>query len=290
MISEPQGDTLPVRPPALFATTHWSVVLLAGRDQNEPAQAALVTLCETYRPPILSFARSLGFPHADAEDRTQGFFLHFLKNNLAGKIERRTSVKFRTFLLRCFKNFLADEHARRAAKKRGGDQPMFSLDEPAGEGQVQWEPADEMSAEKIYERDWATKVAPPPGHSDVVLDVAFTPDGKTLLTCSADDSIKFWDTTTWREIPPSLRQKEYVSALALSPDGTRLATACSDGTMKLWNVATRREVASLKLGLDPFYIAFSPDGQTLAAQDGGDLLRLWRAPVPDKKLYRPRDD
>src|SRR5437762_5756544 len=103
MTSEPAGDILPVRPPALFATTHWSVVLLAGGDQNEPAQAALVTLCEAYRPPILSFACGLGFSHADAEDRTQGFFLHFLKNNLAGKIERRKSVKFRTFLLRCFK-------------------------------------------------------------------------------------------------------------------------------------------------------------------------------------------
>jgi RNA polymerase sigma factor (sigma-70 family) len=156
MKSQPEGHHPAARPPALFATTHWSVVLLAGCDQDELAPAALVTLCEAYRPPILSFARGLGFSHADAEDRTQGFFLHFLKNNLAGKIERRNGVKFRTFLLHCFKNFLADEHARISAKKRGGDQQMSSLDEPAGEGQVQWEPADEMSAEKIYERDWAT--------------------------------------------------------------------------------------------------------------------------------------
>src|SRR5258705_13995440 len=98
MTSQPEGDNPATRSPALFGTTHWSVVLLAGgRDQNEPAQAALVTLCEAYRPPILSFARGLGFSHADAEDRTQGFFLHFLKNNLAGKIERRNNVKFRTF-------------------------------------------------------------------------------------------------------------------------------------------------------------------------------------------------
>jgi len=61
--------------------------------------------------------------------------------------------------------------------------------------------------------------------------------------------------------------------------------------MKLWNVATRREVASLKLGVYGFYITFSPDGQTLAAQDGGDLLRLWRAPIPpDKKQSRPPDN
>jgi WD40 repeat protein len=103
-----------------------------------------------------------------------------------------------------------------------------------------------------------------------------------------DDSIKFWDTTTWREIPPSLGQKEYVSALAISPNGRRLATACSDGTMKLWNVATRREVASLKLGLYGFYITFSTDGQTLAAWSWADgSFRVWRAPIlincPDRE-------
>jgi WD40 repeat protein len=148
----------------------------------------------------------------------------------------------------------------------------------------------EAPAAKIWDTTTHEKVAAPRGHTDLVLDVAFTPDGQTLLTCGVDDSIKFWDTTTWQEIPPSLGQKEYVSALALSPDGTRLATACSDGTMKLWNVATRREVASLKLGWDFLYITFSPDGQTLAAQCWDRSLRLLRAPVPDKKLSRPRDD
>ena len=72
----------------------------------------------------------------------------------------------------------------------------------------------------------------------------FSPDGKTLATCSADNSIRFWDTTTWKEIPPSLGQKEYVNSLAFSPNGRTLATACADGTMKLWNAATHRELAS----------------------------------------------
>ena len=63
-----------------------------------------------------------------------------------------------------------------------------------------------------------------------------------------------------------------------------------DGTMKLWNVATRRELASLKLDSTAEYIAFSPDGQTLAVRYWDRSLRLWRAPVPDKKLSQPRDD
>ena len=74
--------------------------------------------------------------------------------------------------------------------------------------------------------------------------VVFSPEGKSVATCGADDSIKFWDTTTWKEIPPALGQKEYVISLAFSPNGRTLATASADGTMKLWNVATRRELSS----------------------------------------------
>jgi RNA polymerase sigma factor (sigma-70 family) len=150
-------STKPQSSPArIFATTHWSVVLVAGQISSPQSEAALARLCEAYRSPILSFGLGLGFSHADAEDLTQGFFAHFLKNNLAGKAERREGIKFRTFLLRCFKNFLTDERARATAKKRGGNQVMSSLDEAASEGQMQWEPANEMSAEKSYERDWAT--------------------------------------------------------------------------------------------------------------------------------------
>lgn len=129
---------------------------MAGQVSSPQSDLALAKLCEVYRSPILSFARGLSFSYADAEDLTQGFFAHFLKNNVAGKAERREGIKFRTFLLRCFKNFLADERNRAGTKKRGGDQVVTSLAEPAGEAQVPWEPADEMTADKIYEHDWAT--------------------------------------------------------------------------------------------------------------------------------------
>lgn len=101
-----------------------------------------------------------------------------------------------------------------------------------------------------------------------------------VMATNAHASIKFWDTAIWKEIPPSLGHKEYVTGLAFSPDGRTLASTSADGTMKFWNVATRRELASLKLSLGD--IAFSPDGQTLAASDGGSL-RLWRAPRTNRK-------
>jgi WD40 repeat protein len=143
-------------------------------------------------------------------------------------------------------------------------------------------------AAKIWDTATYKIVAAPPGHTGLVLSIAFSPDGATLATCGMDNSIRFWDTTTWKEIPPSLGQKEAVTALAFSPNGRTLATTCNDGTMKLWNVATRRELASLKVD-GASSVTFSPDGQTLALLCDDGSLHLLRAPVPDKKQSRPQD-
>src|SRR5438552_13220502 len=110
----------PARPPGVFATTHWSVVSAAGQDQGERAQTALAKLCETYRAPVLAYSRGLGFSPEDAEDLTQSFFALFIRTNVPSRVEHREGVKFRSFLLRCFKNFLANERERNQARKRGG--------------------------------------------------------------------------------------------------------------------------------------------------------------------------
>ncbi|MBI4328141.1 MAG: sigma-70 family RNA polymerase sigma factor, partial [Chloroflexi bacterium] len=140
----------------VFPTTHWSVVLAAGQQHNPLAQEALARLCETYRSPLLAYAQALRLMPEDAEDATQAFFVHFLTHNLAGKLERHSDVKFRSYLFRCFRNFLSDERARRHVQWRGGGQPVQSLDDPAGAEGITWEPADEMTAARAYERRWAT--------------------------------------------------------------------------------------------------------------------------------------
>src|SRR5688572_59443 len=88
---------------AVFATTHWSVVLSSQQGDAEQVRDALAQLCETYRRPIFAYARSLGFQPSDADDLTQGFFAHLLQTNLTGGVQRRPGSKFRSFLLSCFK-------------------------------------------------------------------------------------------------------------------------------------------------------------------------------------------
>jgi RNA polymerase sigma factor (sigma-70 family) len=141
---------------SLFPSTHWSVVLQAGDEDHPLADDALSRLCETYRPPVLAYVRGLGTPHADAEDLTQAFFVHFLRKRLAQCVEPRVGVRFRSFLLRCLKNFVADQHTRATALKRGGGQPAESLDASASGASVAWEPVDDRHAALLYEREWAT--------------------------------------------------------------------------------------------------------------------------------------
>src|SRR6476661_1381215 len=57
-----------------FTTTHWSVVLAAGRDSTPSAYDALEKLCRTYWYPLYAYVRRRGYGQEDAQDLTQEFF------------------------------------------------------------------------------------------------------------------------------------------------------------------------------------------------------------------------
>jgi RNA polymerase sigma-70 factor (ECF subfamily) len=140
--------------PAAFVTTHWSVVLTAGRADTTKARDALARLCQTYWHPLYAYVRRLGHSPPDAQDLTQEFFARLLaKNYLAGAEESRG--RFRSFLLTSLKHFLANEWDKARAQKRGGGQVPIPIDPTAVETGCCNEPADPASADKIYERRWA---------------------------------------------------------------------------------------------------------------------------------------
>jgi len=141
----------------IFATTHWTVVLAAGRCDSREAHLALEELCRTYWYPLYAYVRRQGHSREDAEDLTQGFFARLLeKNYLEGVTSDRG--KFRSFLLVALKRFLANEWDRASAQKRGGGVMPLSLDWQDAETRYQINPADDLSPDKLYDRAWAVVV------------------------------------------------------------------------------------------------------------------------------------
>ena len=139
-----------------FATTHWSLVLEA-QDESPVAQEALEKLCRIYWRPIYNFLRRQGVGQEEAEDLTQGFFALLLERRDLSAV-RKEKGRLRSYLLASVKNFRADEQRRATAIKRGKGERLVPLEELRTDEWMDMEPADPLTAERIYERRWAATV------------------------------------------------------------------------------------------------------------------------------------
>ena len=140
--------------PARFRTTRWSAILVAAESRVPGSQEALSELCQAYWYPLYAFARRRGHEPPDAQDLTQGFFLHLLERQALKQVHPLKG-KFRSFLLASFQNFLLDEASRARCLKRGGNREFVFLDAEDAENRYRFEPADHLTAEKIFDARWA---------------------------------------------------------------------------------------------------------------------------------------
>jgi RNA polymerase sigma factor (sigma-70 family) len=141
-------------PGDIFATTHWTVVLAAGRRHTPQSDGALEELCRTYWFPLYAYVRRRGNTKEDAEDLVQAFFARFLaKNYLEGLSAERG--RFRAFLLASLKHFLINEWKKTQRLKRGGGEKLLSLDWQTADTQFQVAATNEPSPDKAFDREWA---------------------------------------------------------------------------------------------------------------------------------------
>src|SRR5207249_8741943 len=136
-----------------FVTTQWSVVLTA-QGQSPAADEALEKLCRTYWWPLYGFVRRQGYNPEEAQDLTQGFFAMLLERKDFDAV-RRDKGRLRSYLLASLKNFLAKAHRRATTIRRGEGRPLVPLEELLVRERADLEPADALSADRIYERRWA---------------------------------------------------------------------------------------------------------------------------------------
>lgn len=137
-----------------FATTHWSVLIQAGNQGSSQATEALAWLCQAYWYPLYAYVRRQGHNVEDAQDLTQEFFARLLERRLYQRADPQRG-RFRSFLLTSLKNFLTNEWKNGRREKRGGGQPIISLDADKSETRFRAEPADNWSPDKAFDRGWA---------------------------------------------------------------------------------------------------------------------------------------
>ena len=141
----------------VFATTHWSVVLMAGGSTSAGSAAALDMLCGAYWYPLYFFVRRHGVGPHDAEDLIQAFFAFLLAKDVIARADRDRG-RFRTFLLSSLQNFRANERVRANSQKRGGGYVITSFDEQKAEARYQNEPATNLSPERLFDQKWAASL------------------------------------------------------------------------------------------------------------------------------------
>jgi RNA polymerase sigma-70 factor (ECF subfamily) len=157
MSSNPSDCESRERTAAQFATTHWSVVLAAGRDDSPAATTALEQLCAAYWYPLYAYVRRRGYGAEDARDLTQGFFARLLRRNPFPHLQPR-GARFRSFLLSALHNYLISEWEKDHAQKRGGHCARLPIDVAESETRYALEAADAVAPDEAFERRWAEAV------------------------------------------------------------------------------------------------------------------------------------
>jgi WD40 repeat protein/tRNA A-37 threonylcarbamoyl transferase component Bud32 len=116
------------------------------------------------------------------------------------------------------------------------------------------------------------------GHLEPVISVAFSPDGRRIVTGSFDHTAKVWEAASGRELLTLKGHGCGVYSVAFSPDGQRIVTGSGDQTAKVWEAASGRELLTLKgHSGGVFSVAFSPDGQRIVTASSDQTARVWEA-------------
>lgn len=117
------------------------------------------------------------------------------------------------------------------------------------------------------------------GHGANISALAFSPDGKYLVSASEDATLKLWDPNSGAEIRTLRGHSNLVTALAVNADGSEIASASLDHTLRVWNAANGETLASFRGSTPAVYLLkITPDSSSLVTAEtvaAGTVLRIW---------------
>jgi len=129
---------------------------------------------------------------------------------------------------------------------------------------------------KIWDANTGKLVAILKGHTERVYCLAWTADGRKLISGSWDDTIRIWDTSTWQQLAVSTAHTGSVHDIAISPNGRILASASFDNTARLWNFENGQAIGlPLQHPNHVNCVSFSTDGKLLASGCNDNNAYTW---------------
>jgi WD40 repeat protein len=106
--------------------------------------------------------------------------------------------------------------------------------------------------------------------------VAFSPNGKQVVSGSYDETVRLWDAATGAPLQTLKGHTSQVFSVAFSPNGKQVVSGSHDKTVRLWDAATGAPLQTLKGHIySVTSVAFSPDSKQVVSGSGGEMVRLW---------------
>jgi WD40 repeat protein len=136
-----------------------------------------------------------------------------------------------------------------------------------------------LLAEALADGPPSSEIILQSGHGANISALAFSPDGKFLVSASEDSTLRLWDPNTGAALRILRGHSNIVTAVAVSGNGTQIASASLDHTLRVWNPVTGEQLASFR-GPEPsvYLLKITPDSHSLITAETvatGTVLRVW---------------
>ncbi|KAF5308966.1 hypothetical protein D9758_018970 [Tetrapyrgos nigripes] len=114
--------------------------------------------------------------------------------------------------------------------------------------------------------------------TSIVFSVAYSPDGRYIVSGSDDNTVRIWDVQTGHQYGESFAgHTRWVRSVAFSPDGRHVVSGSDDHTIRIWDIQTGQQVGESLEGHRDLVnsVAFSPDGKHVVSGSDDNTVRIW---------------